>query len=267
MSEGPDGVTRIYRASTNELVCCVKEKNGTSGRAVLAARSPNVTSPIQQQRCRASSPGLPCSQDTPTKSDVDRPDHSCFIIRTQASFLHQLELKPALPKPWAVLERLPATCDQGVWMGAQASIECYNKYCATRARLIGPLPGLFPIVHRYLRHQKNLSHVYTFNRAQRLARKLTLATGLSPRALQLRKRCVRVTVDVCRLTPAEVALWTRGRLRLNRTPLRELPSFTRPLACMVSNLADGDCEWRSPYKLKPTWKGSAVLPTARLSLF
>ncbi|CAN7989040.1 unnamed protein product [Ixodes hexagonus] len=268
----PDGVTRVYNASTKELVCCVKENlNGVGDGAVHAPDGVDVSSPNRQQRRRAGSEGSPCSRATPTKPHIGRlePTYS-FVGRTQASFLRQLELEPALPKPRAVLQRLPTTCNQGVWEGAQASVECYNKHCATRSRLTGPMPGPFPVVHRYLRHQKNLSHMYTFNRAQRLARRRSLATGLSPRTLRLRDRCAKATVNVRRLTPAEVALWTRGHLRLNRTPLRELPSFLRPLTCVLSNLGPNDIARRSPCKLKsepPIWRGSAVRPAAALTFY
>ncbi|EEC09274.1 uncharacterized protein LOC8030382 [Ixodes scapularis] len=267
--EGPDGVTRIYRASTNELVCCVKE-NANGGRAVLAPKSHNVSPSNPQHRRRAGSVGSPCSRGTPTKPHVGRPDTCCPVPRTKASFLRQLELEPVLPAPRAVLERLPATCDKGAWEGAQASVERYSKYCATRGRLAGPMPGPFPVIHRYQRHQKNLSHVYTFSRAQRLARGRSLATGLSVRTLALLDRCKRATVDVPRLTPAEVALWTKGRLRLNRTPLRELPGFMRPLTCLLLNLGPNNGARKLPCRLKydtPDRKGPVLRSPAKLSLY
>ncbi|KAH8020577.1 hypothetical protein HPB51_002526 [Rhipicephalus microplus] len=182
--EGQHGVTRVYRVSTNELVCTVKEKSTTS---------------------KTNGPPPPINGE-------------CG------------------PRP--VVERLPADCDGGEWPGAQAAVANYSKYCCSRGRLHAlTLPSLpHPVVYRARQQHRYLGHQYSFNKRDRWKRMRELRTGLSRRALRQLDKCKDLRVMVRRLTPSEVALWTKGHMRLGRTPLRELPSFSRPVRCVLPDV-------------------------------
>uniref|UniRef100_A0A023G6Z6 Uncharacterized protein n=1 Tax=Amblyomma triste TaxID=251400 RepID=A0A023G6Z6_AMBTT len=215
--EGQQGVTYIYRSSTRELVCTVKEKSlkrasETSSLGLCRFRS--------HRRCALG-------------ADNDKsPELS------KESFLSLLELQPTngVCAPRTVVERLPAYCDDDgeEWPGAQAAVANYGKYCLSRGRLLTPcVPCLYPVVYRAARQHSYLGHRYSFNKRERWKRMRQLRTGLSSRALNLLDRCKELRVALQRLTPSEVALWTKGHTRLGRTPLRELPSFQRPMRCVL----------------------------------
>lgn len=215
--EGQEGVTRVYRISTNELVCTVKEKS----------------------TCRTNGPlSCPSRLRSPRRSDPDA--NTCKSPElSKESFLSLLELQPISGAcgPRAVIERLPADCDGGEWPGAQWSVSNYSKYCCTRGRLHAPvLIVSYPVVYRAARQHRYLGHQYSFNKRERWKRMRELRTGLSRRALHQLDRCKDLCVKLRRLTPSEVALWTKGHMRLGRTPLRELPSFLRPVRCVLPDV-------------------------------
>lgn len=215
--EGQQGVTHIYRSSTSELVCIVKEKWSER-----ASKTSTLLAPCRFRNPRRCALGANnCKQQEVSKE----------------RFLSLLELRPTngVCAPRAVVERLPA--DSGEWPGAQAAVANYGKYCASRGRLLAPcVPCLYPVVYRAARHHRYLGHRYSFNKRERWKRMRELRTGLGPRALDLLDRCKDLRVKVRRLTPSEVALWTKGHTRLGRTPLRELPSFQRPVRCVLPNV-------------------------------
>uniref|UniRef100_A0A224YAE9 Uncharacterized protein n=1 Tax=Rhipicephalus zambeziensis TaxID=60191 RepID=A0A224YAE9_9ACAR len=218
--EEQQGVTRVYRVSTNELVCTVKEKSTT---------------------CKTNGP-------LPYPSRLRSPRRSApYTINgkvpelSKERFLSLLELQPinGVCGPRAVVERLPADCDGGEWPGAQAAVANYSKYCCcSRGRILAlMLPSLsYPVVYRAARQHRYLGHQYSFNKRERWKRMRELRTGLSRRALHQLDRCKDLRVTVRRLTPSEVTLWTKGHMRLGRTPLRELPSFLRPVRCVLPDV-------------------------------
>uniref|UniRef100_A0A1E1XCY9 Uncharacterized protein n=1 Tax=Amblyomma aureolatum TaxID=187763 RepID=A0A1E1XCY9_9ACAR len=220
--EGQQGVTHIYRSSTSELVCTVKEK--CSSRAF---KTSSLLAPSRFRNPRRCALGA---------NNCKSPELS------KERFLSLLELQPTngVCAPRAVVERLPADCDDGgEWTGAQAAVANYGKYCSSRGRLLLPsVPYLYPVVYRAARHHMYmyLGHRYSFNKRERWKRMRELRTGLGPRALHLLDRCKDLRVKLRRLTPSEVALWTKGHTRLGRTPLRELPSFQRPVRCVLPNV-------------------------------
>lgn len=218
--EGQQGVTHIYRSSTSELVCTVKEI--CSQRAASKTPSSLASSRFRNHR--------QCSPGTSNKS----------VELSKERFLSLLELQPTngVCAPRAVVERLPADCDDGgEWPGAQAAVANYSKYCVSRGRLLSPsVPCPYPVVYRAARHHRYLGHRYSFNKRERWKRMRELRTGLSPRALELLDRCKDLRIKLRRLTPSEVALWIKGHTRLGRTPLRELPSFQRPVRCVLPNV-------------------------------
>lgn len=217
--EGQQGVTRVYRISTNELVCTVKEKSTSKTNVPLSSTYP------PRLRCpRRCTPGI--NNYKPLELSKER-------------FLSLLELQPISGAcgPRAVVERLPADCDGGEWPGAQAAVVNYSKYCCSRGRLHAPaLPVSYPVVYRAARQHRYLGHQYSFNKRERWKRVRELRTGLSRRALHQLDRCKDLRVKLRRLTPSEVALWTNGHMRLGRTPLRELPSFLRPVRCVLPDV-------------------------------
>lgn len=212
--EGPLGVTHIYRTSTNQLVCSVKEKAAVPSSAI---NFPRLRSP---RRCAP-----------------DANNHKLLPVN-QERFLALLELRPISGAcgPRAVVERLPADCSDGEWPGAQAAVQAYSKYCVSRGRIPSASPPPYPVVYRPMRHRSYLGHMYSFTKRERWKRLRELRMGLSRRAVALLDKCADVRVRLRRLTPSEVALWTKGHMRLGRTPLRELPSFLRPLRCVLPNV-------------------------------
>lgn len=214
--EGQQGVTHVYRSSTSELVCTVEEK--------CSKRASKTSSPASSlfrnhRRCTLRS----------NKS----------VELSKDRFLSLLRLQPTngVRAPRAVVERLPAGCDDGgEWPGAQAAVSNYNKYCTLQSCPLSPsVPCQYPVVYRAVRRQHE-DHKYSFNKRERWKRMRELRTGLSPRALDLLDSCKDLRIRLCRLTPSEVALWIKGHTRLGRTPLRELPSFHRPVRCVLPNV-------------------------------
>lgn len=214
--EGPLGVTHIYRAATNQLVCSVKEKAAAPSSAFTSSRL----------------------SSSPRRCAPDANNHKLLQPVNQERFLALLELQPISGAcgPRAVVERLPADCNSGEWPGAQAAVQAYSRYCVSRVRIASASPAPFPVVYRPMRHRSYLGHIYSFSKRERWKRLRELRLGLSRRALALLDKCGDVRVRLRRLTPAEVALWTKGHTRLGRTPLRELPSFLRPVRCVLSNV-------------------------------
>lgn len=217
--EGQHGVTRVYRVSTNELVCTVKEKSTTSKTNGPPPCPPRLRSPRRSAPCAVNGKVPEVSKER---------------------FLSLLELRPINGEcgPRPVVERLPADCDGGEWPGAQAAVANYSKYCCSRGRLHAlTLPSLpHPVVYRARQQHRYLGHQYSFNKRDRWKRMRELRTGLSRRALRQLDKCKDLRVMVRRLTPSEVALWTKGHMRLGRTPLRELPSFSRPVRCVLPDV-------------------------------
>lgn len=208
-------MTHIYRTSTNQLVCSVKEK-------AAAAASAFPSSRLRSSRC------------APDANNHKLPQP----VVSQERFLALLELQPSSGAcgPRAVVERLPADCNSGEWPGAQAAVQAYGKYCVSRGRIASVSPPPFPVVYRSMKRRCYLGHMYSFTKRERWKRLRELRTGLSRRALALLDRCKDVRVRLRRLTPSEVALWTKGHMRLGRTPLRELPSFLRPVRCVLPSV-------------------------------
>lgn len=230
--EEPGGVTRVYRASTNELVCSVKEQSRQNGPGVPDISDSFATG---HRKWRNGSVVWFPSLREPSCDTNDA--HG----KIQTSFLRQLELQPTHEAPRALLERLPTNCGGGIWPGAITAVENYNKHCSTRGRQAGCLQDPFAYAFRGVRQRGcGYYHIYTFGRRQRLKRSRQLATGMSARTWRLLERCKPMTVALCRLSSSEVSLWTRGHLHLNRTPLREISSFLRPIRCVLPGLAQSN---------------------------
>ncbi|KAL1419203.1 hypothetical protein MTO96_005301 [Rhipicephalus appendiculatus] len=191
--EEQQGVTRVYRVSTNELVFLDRSAPYT-----INGKVPELS---------------------------------------KERFLSLLELQPinGVCGPRAVVERLPADCDGGEWPGAQAAVANYSKYCCcSRGRILAlMLPSLtYPVVYRAARQHRYLGHQYSFNKRERWKRMRELRTGLSRRALHQLDRCKDLRVTVRRLTPSEVTLWTKGHMRLGRTPLRNALKAAKLAMCV-----------------------------------
>ncbi|KAH9359753.1 hypothetical protein HPB48_021675 [Haemaphysalis longicornis] len=215
--EDPTGVTHVYSTSTNELVCSVREKSAAPSSAFASSRS-----------------------RSPVKRVADANNRTILPV-DQEQFLALLQLRPSNDGggPLAVAER-PWPSNSGEWPGAQAAVQAYSKYCVSRGRIGTPRSPRCPVVYRPKRHRSYLGHMYSFTKRERWQRLRALRMGLSRRAVALLGKCREVHVSLHRQTPSEVALWTKGRIRLGKTSLRELTSFLLPLRCVLRNVVQQD---------------------------
>ncbi|XP_057371302.1 uncharacterized protein LOC130692244 [Daphnia carinata] len=138
-------------------------------------------------------------------------------------------------------------------------ISRYERLCTAKpvAVRIDPVTGeninqaLSSATHRFraavYKRKNEWAHVYSFSKADRKERMITIETGLNKRARQLLRTCQGVSVKMVRLKLEDIESWTRPK------PKHQQPLLQPWVQRSIANLPASCTISLAPIDSQPTW--------------
>ncbi|KAI9564070.1 hypothetical protein GHT06_007808 [Daphnia sinensis] len=147
-------------------------------------------------------------------------------------------------------------------------ISRYERLCMAKpvALRLDPLTGeninqtLSSATHRFraavYKRKNEWAHIYSFSKADRKERLITIETGLNKRARQLLSTCQGVSVEMVRLKPEDIKRWTRPK------PKHQQPLLQPWVQRSIANLPASCTISLAPIDSQQTWLRHQQTPSS-----